>query len=141
MWSIPAPQRPIGQAYLVVAMHALGDVPSPPIVGALQGGASTSMHKDAFLHKQCNVGLLGQDAIRLAKDNLSEKAGMLPVVLQRKQLPASCDLSACLQNAPIFFVWRRMDSQLALQPSSDNPDSADICCTVRLELDTCQACP
>lgn len=37
MWSIPPPQRPIGQAYLVVAMHALGDVPSPPIVGALQG--------------------------------------------------------------------------------------------------------
>jgi len=37
MWSIPLPQRPAGQAYLVVAMHLLGDVPSPPIVGALQG--------------------------------------------------------------------------------------------------------
>ena len=40
MWSIPAQQRPLGQAYLVVAMHALGDVPSPPIVGALQGKLS-----------------------------------------------------------------------------------------------------
>ena len=39
MWSIPLPQRPAGQAYLVVAMHLLGDVPSPPLVGALQGAA------------------------------------------------------------------------------------------------------
>lgn len=42
MWSIPLPQRPAGQAYLVVAMHLLGDVPSPPIVGALQGIACNS---------------------------------------------------------------------------------------------------
>ena len=37
MWSIPLAQRPAGQAYLVVIMHALGDVPSPPVVGAIQG--------------------------------------------------------------------------------------------------------
>ena len=37
MWSIPAAQRPAGQAMLVVTMHLLGDVPSPPLVGAIQG--------------------------------------------------------------------------------------------------------
>lgn len=37
MWSIPLPQRPAGQAYIVVIMHVLGDVPSPPFVGAMQG--------------------------------------------------------------------------------------------------------
>ncbi len=37
MWTVPIPNRPAAQAMQVILMHALGDVPSPPIVGAIQG--------------------------------------------------------------------------------------------------------
>ncbi|KAK9811544.1 hypothetical protein WJX72_005678 [[Myrmecia] bisecta] len=37
MWSIPPPQRPASQAIMIVTMHLFGDVPSPPVVGAIQG--------------------------------------------------------------------------------------------------------
>ncbi|CAL8460810.1 g341 [Coccomyxa elongata] len=37
MWSVPVPQRPFGQAFQVITMHLFGDVPSPPIIGAIQG--------------------------------------------------------------------------------------------------------
>ena len=37
MWAVPIPNRPAAQAMQVITMHALGDVPSPPIVGAIQG--------------------------------------------------------------------------------------------------------
>ena len=37
MWAVPIPSRPAAQAMQVITMHALGDVPSPPIVGAIQG--------------------------------------------------------------------------------------------------------
>ena len=49
MWSIPLAQRPAGQAYLVVIMHALGDVPSPPVVGAIQGETLKPAECDTFL--------------------------------------------------------------------------------------------
>ncbi|KAK9817907.1 hypothetical protein WJX72_004115 [[Myrmecia] bisecta] len=39
MWSIPPPQRPASQAIMIVTMHLFGDVPSPPVVGAIQGAA------------------------------------------------------------------------------------------------------
>ncbi|KAK9843162.1 hypothetical protein WJX74_007798 [Apatococcus lobatus] len=37
MWAVPAEQRPSSQALLVITMHLCGDVPAPPLVGALQG--------------------------------------------------------------------------------------------------------
>ena len=37
MWSVPLEQRPAGQALLVVTMHLLGDVVSPPVMGLIQG--------------------------------------------------------------------------------------------------------
>jgi len=37
MWAVPIPQRPAAQAMQIILMHVLGDVPSPPIVGAVQG--------------------------------------------------------------------------------------------------------
>ncbi|KAK9823059.1 hypothetical protein WJX81_005352 [Elliptochloris bilobata] len=36
MWAVPIPNRPAAQAMQVITMHALGDVPSPPVVGAIQ---------------------------------------------------------------------------------------------------------
>ena len=60
MWSIPLPQRPAGQAYLVVAMHLLGDVPSPPLVGALQGTAVPAL--DCPLHSHLLVASRTDDS-------------------------------------------------------------------------------
>ena len=40
MWAVPAEQRPSSQALLVITMHLCGDVPAPPLVGALQGTPS-----------------------------------------------------------------------------------------------------
>ena len=37
MWAIPIPQRPAGQAMQIITMHLFGDVPWPPIIGAIQG--------------------------------------------------------------------------------------------------------
>jgi len=37
MWSVPSGLRPLGMSLSVVAMHVLGDVPSPPIMGLVQG--------------------------------------------------------------------------------------------------------
>ena len=39
MWAVPPEQRPSSQALLVITMHLCGDVPAPPLVGALQGTA------------------------------------------------------------------------------------------------------
>lgn len=44
MWSVPVPQRPFGQAFQVITMHLFGDVPSPPIIGAIQGIVSLLLH-------------------------------------------------------------------------------------------------
>lgn len=37
MWSVPSQLRPFAMSMSVVAIHVLGDVPSPPLLGALQG--------------------------------------------------------------------------------------------------------
>lgn len=37
MWSVPAELRPFAMSMSVVAIHVLGDVPSPPLLGMLQG--------------------------------------------------------------------------------------------------------
>ncbi|KAL4448931.1 hypothetical protein ABPG77_007648 [Micractinium sp. CCAP 211/92] len=37
MWSVPTQLRPFAMSMSVVAIHVLGDVPSPPLLGALQG--------------------------------------------------------------------------------------------------------
>jgi len=37
MWSVPTGLRPFAMSMSVVAIHVLGDVPSPPLLGALQG--------------------------------------------------------------------------------------------------------
>lgn len=37
MWTVPVPMRPVGQAFQIIIMHLFGDVPSPPIIGAIQG--------------------------------------------------------------------------------------------------------
>ena len=47
MWSVPIPQRPAGQALQVIAMHLMGDVPSPPITGAIQGAVPRHCWVDA----------------------------------------------------------------------------------------------
>eukprot|EP00878_Enallax_costatus_P013039 GHUV01013624.1.p1 GENE.GHUV01013624.1~~GHUV01013624.1.p1 ORF type:complete len:448 (+),score=74.60 GHUV01013624.1:1583-2926(+) len=36
MWSVPAALRPLAISMVTVSIHLLGDVPSPPLVGALQ---------------------------------------------------------------------------------------------------------
>ncbi|KAF8066268.1 sphingolipid transporter spinster 2 [Scenedesmus sp. PABB004] len=36
MWSVPPPLRPLAISLTTVAIHLLGDVPSPPLLGALQ---------------------------------------------------------------------------------------------------------
>jgi hypothetical protein len=43
MWAVPIPQRPAGQAMQVITMHLFGDVPSPPITGAIQGTRKPSL--------------------------------------------------------------------------------------------------
>jgi hypothetical protein len=37
MWCVPADLRPFAMSMSVVAIHVLGDVPSPPLLGVLQG--------------------------------------------------------------------------------------------------------
>lgn len=37
MWGVPTGLRPFAMSMSVVAIHVLGDVPSPPLLGALQG--------------------------------------------------------------------------------------------------------
>ena len=37
MWSVPTALRPFAMSISVVVMHLCGDVPSPPLLGALQG--------------------------------------------------------------------------------------------------------
>lgn len=37
MWSVPPGLRPLAMSMSVVAMHVVGDVPSPPLLGLLQG--------------------------------------------------------------------------------------------------------
>ncbi|PSC73072.1 putative sphingolipid transporter spinster-like protein 2 [Micractinium conductrix] len=37
LWSVPPGLRPFAMSMSVVAIHVLGDVPSPPLLGALQG--------------------------------------------------------------------------------------------------------
>ncbi len=37
MWGVPPALRPFAVSMSVVAIHVLGDVPSPPLLGALQG--------------------------------------------------------------------------------------------------------
>lgn len=36
LWSVPTAVRPLAMSLGIVAVHVLGDVPSPPIVGAVQ---------------------------------------------------------------------------------------------------------
>lgn len=36
MWCIPGALRPLGASLMTVAIHLLGDVPSPPLLGWLQ---------------------------------------------------------------------------------------------------------
>ncbi|KXZ51059.1 hypothetical protein GPECTOR_14g45 [Gonium pectorale] len=36
MWCVPPELRPLGASLMTVSIHLLGDVPSPPLVGALQ---------------------------------------------------------------------------------------------------------
>ncbi len=46
MWAVPPEQRPSSQALLVITMHLCGDVPAPPLVGALQGELPThTLHR------------------------------------------------------------------------------------------------
>jgi len=40
MWSVPAQLRPLGISLTTTAIHLLGDVPSPPLVGWLQSALS-----------------------------------------------------------------------------------------------------
>lgn len=37
LWSVPPGLRPLAISLSVVATHLLGDVPSPPLLGLLQG--------------------------------------------------------------------------------------------------------
>eukprot|EP01025_Chloroclados_australasicus_P029842 TRINITY_DN29826_c0_g1_i1.p1 TRINITY_DN29826_c0_g1~~TRINITY_DN29826_c0_g1_i1.p1 ORF type:complete len:512 (+),score=48.85 TRINITY_DN29826_c0_g1_i1:188-1723(+) len=37
LWSVPVVLRPLGAAVSTVCIHVFGDVPSPPIIGAVQG--------------------------------------------------------------------------------------------------------
>jgi MFS transporter, Spinster family, sphingosine-1-phosphate transporter len=37
LWSVPPGVRPLGMSLSIVATHLLGDVPSPPLLGLLQG--------------------------------------------------------------------------------------------------------
>ena len=37
MWAVPPELRPFAMSMSVVAGHLLGDVPSPPLLGWLQG--------------------------------------------------------------------------------------------------------
>lgn len=37
LWAVPTGLRPFGISVTVVVSHVLGDVPSPPLLGALQG--------------------------------------------------------------------------------------------------------
>lgn len=37
MWAVPTALRPFAMSMSVVAIHVFGDVPSPPLLGALQG--------------------------------------------------------------------------------------------------------
>ncbi|GFR52405.1 hypothetical protein Agub_g14975, partial [Astrephomene gubernaculifera] len=37
MWCVPPALRPLGASLMTVSIHLLGDVPSPPLVGLLQG--------------------------------------------------------------------------------------------------------
>ena len=37
MWSVPQGLRPLAMSMSVVAMHVFGDVPTPPLIGILQG--------------------------------------------------------------------------------------------------------
>lgn len=37
MWSVPTQLRPFAMSMSVVAIHVLGDVPSPPLMGLMQG--------------------------------------------------------------------------------------------------------
>lgn len=38
MWCVPPALRPLGSSLVTVAVHLLGDVPSPPALGWLQVG-------------------------------------------------------------------------------------------------------
>lgn len=46
MWSVPRELRPLACALTTVAIHVLGDVPSPPLAGALVDHLKRS-HSDA----------------------------------------------------------------------------------------------
>ncbi|PNH07653.1 putative sphingolipid transporter spinster 1 [Tetrabaena socialis] len=35
MWTVPPPYRPLSQAAIILLQHLLGDVPSPPVAGAI----------------------------------------------------------------------------------------------------------
>jgi hypothetical protein len=37
LWSVPPGVRPLAMSLSIVATHLLGDVPSPPLLGLLQG--------------------------------------------------------------------------------------------------------
>ncbi|KAG2486352.1 hypothetical protein HYH03_014933 [Edaphochlamys debaryana] len=37
MWTVPPQYRPLSQAQIILLQHLLGDVPSPPVTGALYG--------------------------------------------------------------------------------------------------------
>ena len=51
--------------HVEVAMHALGDVPSPPIVGALQGESSYYIRSTDRLHGMAQLDYLKEDFLGL----------------------------------------------------------------------------
>lgn len=62
MWTVPPSLRPLGASLMTVAIHALGDVPSPPLLGALQVGQMVERLWAAqgfkFLNSGCGKGRL-----------------------------------------------------------------------------------
>ncbi|GAB4820150.1 hypothetical protein N2152v2_007196 [Parachlorella kessleri] len=68
MWSVPAGLRPFAMSMSVVAMHVLGDVPGPPLLGLLQGSLrnwrlSMSLCSAMLLVGAALYGLAGRAAL------------------------------------------------------------------------------
>jgi len=59
LWSVPPGLRPFAVSMSIVLTHLLGDVPSPPLLGAFQGLVDNwrcaDSHSDAsmFCHPRC----------------------------------------------------------------------------------------
>lgn len=82
LWSVPPELRPFSCSITTVTVHILGDVPSPPIVGALQESIgnwrATMLLLTSWLALSAAFYYAGAVAARTAVDYRPEKAVSAP---------------------------------------------------------------